>query len=354
MSYQTGSATDYHDLLSKFRTFITALAGWTELESVVPGGLTENGLLSVRGPGAGADKQTFVTIRTENVSANSIYSWAIYGALGWASGTSPGSQAGAIGPVYLSLAATSLTYWFWANDRRFIVIAKTSTNYMSAYAGFLLPFALPSEYPFPLYIGASYYDLKLPSHNDVNNRMIADPGAGCAKVRTRAGNVRNVYNHFGTTVANLNFSTGLRAFVWPHTTGTVDDDEIQTDVDDWGGSGIGQMKLNASSEGPLMQCHVVDLADQELLGALDGVYALTGLGRSAEQILTAAGKSYIMFQNIFRNTARDFMAIETQSASTVSMAFETDTARTITPVKPFSILAGRATETDTARTITPA
>jgi hypothetical protein len=112
--------------------------------------------LSLKGPGGGSD-EIFVNLETDYSVSGDWYNWRLYGATGFIAGnvldfaTQPGTSL----PVGLSLWQASIPYWFIANGRRFMVIAKINTTYHALYAGFILPYATPSQYPYPLMIGGS-------------------------------------------------------------------------------------------------------------------------------------------------------------------------------------------------------
>src|SRR3546814_13562475 len=56
---------------------------------------------------------------------------------------------------YFLLWPNAMTYWFYVNDRRLVVVAKIGVYYMSLYAGFFLPYALPDEYSYPYFVSAT-------------------------------------------------------------------------------------------------------------------------------------------------------------------------------------------------------
>jgi hypothetical protein len=203
-----------------------------------------------------------------------------------------------------------MTYWFYGNSRRFIVVAKTGTNYMSMYGGFLLPNALPSEYPQPNCIIASYPTIEAPGLNNARNSSIADPGEGAAYYRKRGSAAWESIKNQQTSATSVLPSTGQRAFVWPHKTGSGQATSSQGTPDDWNPGGFHNMKTNALGESALIQCQVFDLIDQVAVGALEGVFSTTGFGRTTEQTLTNGSRTWRLFQRVNRNQPGDFFAVE--------------------------------------------
>lgn len=266
--------------------------------------------VNLRGPGNGSGSEAFVNIDTPSDSGNGYYAWRIYGATGYVASTPHGSQPGASTPVFFNLSQNTMTYWFYANSRRFIVVVKTGTNYMSMYAGFILPNALPSEYPQPNCIIASYPSLDVPGVNNARNSSIADPGDGAALYYTRgAGTWREIENQASSTSSILP-RTGQRAFMWPHKTGLSQSASGQTTPDDWSAAGFHLMKTNALGESVLIQCQIFDMVDAVSVGALEGVFSTTGFGRTTEQTLTSGSRTWRLFQRVNRNQPGDFYAIE--------------------------------------------
>lgn len=273
--------------------------------------LADVNTLSVSAPGNGPSAKVYVNIQTENDVGNGYYGWACYYATGYQAGISPGSQPGAGGPTYFNLHQFTIDYWVQANTRHFKVEAKVSTNYMSMYAGFGLPGALPSEYPFPLAVIGSYPTLTSPGFGNARNSCISDPGADGAawyRKRTSQTNAR-IENQANSTSATLP-KTGQRVFMWPAKTGRNNGVTGSTNIEDWAVGGIQHIKTNVSGEAVLQLCHIVDLVDQTLAMALDGVYFVTGFGFSTEQVLTYGGRSFKLFQRIGHTGDGDYFAVE--------------------------------------------
>lgn len=272
---------------------------------------TDQVSLSLEGPGAGAGKRVYVNLETDNDVGNGFYSWRMYAATGWSASTPFGSLPGAGGPSYFNLWQNDIDYWFYANDRHFKVISKVSTNYMSMYAGFHLPVGMPSEYPFPLCLIGSYDEMEAADLNNSANSSIADPGRdGAAWYRRRTTETWQEIRNQDSGATSVNPSTGERAFIWPHKTGRIDSNPTIGDPDEWGAGGFEALRLNANNEAPLIQCHIIDMEDLTIVGALDGVYSTTGFNRSAEQTIAVGGRTFRLFQRAFRNQAGDFFAVE--------------------------------------------
>ena len=112
-------------------------------------------------PGNGGLDQIIVGASAfTNVSAD-YYNWRLGGFTAFNSALAFNLQAGYVSPGQavsspaLNLWNNSTPYWFIANGRRVIVIAKVSTVYVCAYLGLLNSYMSPGSYPLPLVVGGS-------------------------------------------------------------------------------------------------------------------------------------------------------------------------------------------------------
>lgn len=309
MAFTTGTATDYHDLLDQLRLWLTGTVGWTQLRWNAPASLTDTAELWLRGPGAGPERRVNIGIRTGANTSKPAYGWEVRGSIAFDSGVAYNQQNGVSPGSWFNLWQNSIPFWFYANDRRFIVVAKVSSTYIPMYAGFFLPFALPSEYAFPLLIGTNYRSLQTFDFDNSGNRFFIDPGLdSCFFRRRTVADWRAIENN--TNSDNDNSDPGpsnAEARMWPQSTTVT---AVRASFTSWQTSGLAGLRPNALGESPLWQCHILDRDDNVMPGALDGVFATPGFNRATEQVITSSGRTFRLFQNIFRSTGRDFMAIE--------------------------------------------
>lgn len=317
MAFTSGTATDYHDLLDKLRLYLVA-QGWTELAWTAPGSLTDTARLVVRGPGAGPGQETFLWLETVSDGPSARYNWTLRGMTGYDSGQPESNQLN-VSPTrqYLVLQATTIEYWFFVNDRRVVVVAKCGSVYTSAYLGLFLPWAVPSEYPFPLAIMGCGYESSVPSSSNTAFRFFADPGVGTAWLLQADNSWIPVQNQDDGSAVNDPFNTQANntAMVWPYHTGYA---ENNTSFPNWPGSYSGYttggildaMVETAQGERPLFPLELFKFPAPGELGALDGAYCVPGLGLVPEQQLTIGADTYRVFPNVFRTSGNDFMAIK--------------------------------------------
>lgn len=320
MPFTSGTATDYHDLLDQLRTWLTGTVGWTELAWTAPGSLTDNAELNLRGPGAGVDKQVFINIRSENDPSNNAYGWKISGATSYVSTAVWGAQPFESPGPYINLWDSSIDFWFYGNDRHFKIVAKTSTTYTSCYCGFILPWATPPQFPFPLYIGGDYPELKAWNFANSARRFFVDPGGSfpslCgAWARSPEGIwVPMLNNTFGgSTDAYTDNRNAASGFTLPYgpiwTSGGVGDDNF-SGGDGSSGGGVYDLLLPTDQGERIIVPIQVCRQSAQPLGVLDGVYAPFGSGLTAEQAVAIGARDFMAFQNMNRNSGNDFMVIE--------------------------------------------
>lgn len=336
MAFTSGTATDYIDLADKFRSWITGTAGWTQL-AWTPGDVATGGmLLCLRGPGADVDKRVFVNIRSVFSDSDAAYAWDIRGATAYDGSKGFGLQDGESTATYLALWKNTISYWFYANDRRFIVVAKINTVYVSAYAGFGLPWATPAEYPFPLYIAATDGMLRSYNATDADHTSCVDPGGtydsvtntNSGKYRRNDGVWRRIVNR-GTGASNdrpgiLSASSDAAAVVLPYSTAvyvsTASNTGITSTANYWralssagtvdDGGLVNRLVATAQGERVLLPVTVIDRFEPAGAMALDGVYFPCGAGLTPEQTASFSGRNFRAFCNVHRTSSNDFFVIE--------------------------------------------
>lgn len=305
MAYETGTATDYLDLLEKLRTFLTTNASlvaagdnWTELKYV--GGANRE--VYLRGPGAAGGDQIFVNIATAEIPASSVYQWAIYGATGFNTAQPVNLQPGVCTePKYLALWNGSMKYWFIANGRCFKVIAKVSTTYHAAYAGFGIPYATPSEYPYPLVIGGSV-SLSTQAYSVATDaaRNFWSPGVQSVNADGSTLSMRLV-DGVWPKFANKAVSLTPSYFTAPYRSLLIDTDK----------------RLRGSLDGSYSLVPIVmytkTAGAKNCYCELDGVYYVSGFGNGSENIINIGGVDYLVVQNVYRTGEDDYAAFKLEA-----------------------------------------
>lgn len=311
-------------------TFVSTITSpWTQLAwtagNVDTGGMS----LYLRGPGAAADKQVFINIRSDYSDSGNVYNWAITGAINYTSGLAWGQQTGEAYDTFLCLwKGGQIPYWFYANERRFIVVAKINTLYVSLYAGFFLPWATPTQYPFPLYIGASSPNSISYTSTDTKFRSCVDPGGDyvtanytSGKVRSWDGTWQNLLNHhYGAGNDHpIGANAGNLGFTYPFSHRCGDILSISTDVYVWTQTGdensydggmIDRLEATAQGERLLLPVYAMRAQEPAGYGAIDGIYFPCGRNLTPEQTATFGVRTFRAFSNVFRTSSNDFFMVE--------------------------------------------
>jgi len=182
MAWETGTAANHVDLFNKIRDFLTtntdlvnAGENWTQV--LGPSGTLVHGdQITLKGPGLTGTDAVYCGMETlENPGADT-YNIRFWGHSGFSVNLEPRLQPLLSPDQYVLLWDQPMTYWIIGNGRRWMLVVKVSTVYSSAYCGFFLPYASPTEYPYPMMVaGISPGDQRW-SSQDQRNRFMASPG----------------------------------------------------------------------------------------------------------------------------------------------------------------------------------
>ena len=302
MAYINGTATNHLTLLATLRDFLTSntdlvAAGqeWTVVGGVSTGAIAHDQFVSLRAPGLSGDDQIYMTIKTHTNSPAGIYSLQIRGHTAY--GTPSDTPGGLNSPwCYLPLVNSSIRYWIVANGRRFILIAKANNRYDVMYGGFMLPEHLPTDWTYPLLVGASAIDLMQAS---VTGPQHANFWSSYAS---------------GYLFTPSQIWRALRNFLYPSgdTDGTVNDGLVSVD---WNTALSFPRKARCIdnsawiSASRVAEIGVDDLNPRNYLGAYDGVFFIPAVGATIEGIVVYDSKNYLVVSNVYRNNDGNLAAI---------------------------------------------
>jgi hypothetical protein len=316
----TGTVTGHLDLLTALKTFLTTNADlvsageeWTveKDETISSYTMTSPNVgsptggwgstwrdLYLTGPGLAGSDAIHVNIRTYEAPTQGIYNWMIQGATDYDGGVpwhrQPNNSWYSNNFRYLPLSNSTIDYWFVANGRRFIVVAKISGDFYASYCGFILPYALPSEYPYPLMVSAVTNNINsLPSDTGMSNFWVSDYD-NPAMFRHRDG--LWLYSMLLTSIG----ATASFGF-WP-----------------WypmrSMSTYYQHIGHVDGSFPLLPCTLISGYDGgNAFGEAEGVFFLPGLSPVvsplSEDTIQIGGVDYLVAQNVDKTGAYDYAAI---------------------------------------------
>lgn len=304
--------TELRDFLTTNSTLVAANQNWTVDKEETISTYSMVGVSSqpsytgdfrdiyMHGPGLAQQDNVYVNIRAYQSIPSSLYNWYIEGATSFDTGDDWEEQAGnniMSYPCIFPLVNSLIDYWFIANGRRFIVVCKISGDFYATYNGLFLPYGLPSEYPYPLFVsgGAQYPSDNYTASANRNFYNIRLAGSQQANLRLTSSEWVQVSDD------DYDAGTPGRAAVWP-----------------WYKEGVGQTGYNlvGNLDGSYTLLPAVLMTGQEnasVLGDLDGVYYVPGTGQvdlAAEDTITIGGDTYLVIQNVAAADRTNFAAIK--------------------------------------------
>lgn len=300
----SGTATDFLDLYTKLRDFLTSNADlvsaseeWTLVDGN-SGTLTETDNLVFSGPGLGGTDEILVSLEPSVNAGAGYHNLGVRGLTAYNDAEPLSSQVNNSGVKYIHLWDSSMPYWFIANGRRFIVVARPSTRYQAMYAGFALPFHLPTTYPYPLFIGAcSGHSDWAYSVTSGNHSMFFHPGETCSAICSPELTWFPIANMKADPVS----STGDYYVDIAHP------NRIGPWAPDYRISG---MRERIDGDYQLEHSFVVCAEGYNAtLAELEGVFKAPGFSNSSESLLTVGATDYLVVENVYRTSNEHYAAI---------------------------------------------
>lgn len=290
----------------------------------------------LKATGTSGTDAIYTGIRSEYDAANGWYNLFLNGYTGYdPNETSFFNQPGALNNWFATTALdvpmvpcwnSAMPYWFRANGRSFSFGVKVSTSFEGGYLGFILPYATPSQYPYPLAVGGSLIpqssDRSAPwrySYAHYRHSVFPIPASWSSNASLQAAGLYlrlpdGTWNNFGqrydtsgtnaivemTQAANSPFARyGLRAGVWPTSVRNVGALAPRRDYREVLGGGYLLQPLIMHQRQPT----------DAVWGELEGCMAISGFSNAAENTTTFAGKNYVIFQNVTRTEVHEYWAM---------------------------------------------
>jgi hypothetical protein len=229
-----------------------------------------------KAPGLSGLEEIYFGIKTYQSISADYYNFKIGVFTGYVPGNSFETQPGVQGPMGVPLWNHNTPYWMAANGQRLIVFAKIENVYESFYMGKYLPYAIPSQYPYPVFCGGSLSTATATRYSDSSHQ-----------------------SWFKGTLANsrLRHVDGLWKTPDFHPcagTHVLRNSNADSDVAE------GYYSLNA-----------ITLSDStpNVYGELDGVYFISGYNNAVENTGTYDSKPYVVMRNIWRTDFTDYVAL---------------------------------------------
>ena len=252
-------------------------------------------------PGNANTDQIFVGATVfSNVSAD-YYNWRLGGFTGYSSSLAFGAQPGAQTRPCVCLINQAIPYWFIADGRRVMMIAKVSTVYESMFIGLIDAYASPGQWPYPLAVGGSMAWETEPASSDSAWRWSNQADDHSAFWESNSTNIS-----WKTTPLMIRLPTGgwlgfwskgydgylAHGAIWPWISGMVD---LRPNLD--GSYPLFPLIMNHDYGGSTVT-----------FGEFGGLMATTGHSNISENLHTIGRDSWLVVQNTYRTTRSSYAA----------------------------------------------
>lgn len=341
----SGSHLYWRMLIDSSNNGSTSTIAWSTMMLLEADGTVANHFGSeaiLKGVGTAGTDEIFVGVRSEYDTAAGWFNLFMNGYTGFDPNeqswfNQPGALPGYGAPQAYSVPMvpcwdTTMPYWFVASGRAFRFCVKVSTSYEGGYAGFILPYATPQQYPYPLAVGGSLVptaDARSAewrySYANWRHGVYPGPGADGAStsdvtgisysttlyLRLPDGSWGGFANRpqqssyspeglYGPNVASTMpyGATGRQRCVWPHAMNDQWSTGKRPYRDCLGGGYMIQPCI-------ILQRYPTTAA----FGELEGTYSISGYQNAAENTTVYNGKTHVIFQNAYRNTVHEFWAL---------------------------------------------
>lgn len=261
----------HYAMLEEIRA-LAVLHGWTVLRYDTS---SANRELIMVGEGLSGDDEIYVGFRTYQDASADYYNLCSAAFTGYVSGnsfdTQPGARLSGV-PAHNQ----RIDYWLTVNAQRIALGMKVGTPvYEHAYVGKMLPYARPSQFPYPVICGGMLTGAAATRFSDTSHSMPYKGSRAGFALRTNAGSWVQVYAHPWSN---------------PYLAGTT--------------------TQNRPTNGnyPLIPIVLHDNS-ANVYGELDGIYQVSGFGNTVESTFTVDGVTHVVLQDVARTGFIDYIAM---------------------------------------------
>ena len=270
----------HYAMLEKTRDFAAA-NGWEVLRYDVS---IANRELILKGVGYSGEEEIFVGFRTYQNADADYYNLVAAGFTGYVAGNPFDNQPGA---MLSGVPAHNqrIDYWLTLNPQRIALAMKVGTPvYESAYVGKFLPYARPSQYPYPLACAGMLSGAPATRFSETNHGMPYKGDRANMRMRFNDGAWRTPH-----------------CYPWGNSFIT--------------GTASGRNNLRLRDTGGIYHLMAIELHDDSanMWGALDGIFYISGFNNAVENTLTIEGVNYTVVQDVSRTGHNDYYAMRLDS-----------------------------------------
>lgn len=270
----SGGTLAHYKMLQTIRDFASA-NGWTVLRyDTAPA----NRELILKGVGYTGDEEIFVGFRTYQNAAADYYNLVAAAFTGYVASNTFDTQPGAM-LSGVPAHNNRIDYWLTLNPQRIALGMKVGTPvYEHAYVGKFLPYARPSQYPYPV-ISAGMLD-----------------GAAA----TRFSEITHSMPYKG---ARSNMRQRFNDGVWK-----------QPECYPWNNANLAGATAQLRDTNTRYPLTRIELSDANgIYGVLDGVLHISGFNNATENTVVIGDSTWIVLQDVARTGFNDYIALRMDS-----------------------------------------
>jgi len=239
---------------------------------------SENRQLILKGSGYTGAEEIFVGFRTYQNAAADYYNLLAGVFTGYVAANSFDTQPG----VMLSgVPAHNLRieYWLTLNPQRITLAMKVGTPvYEHAYVGKMLPYARPSQYPYPVVCGGALTGAEAKRFSDTEHASYFRGGRANMRLRLNDG--------------------WAQPYCYPWSDAMIAG----------GGSSVSSRSMR-DTNGVHLLLPVELHGSANVYGALDGIHYISGFNNTVESTLTIDGHGYVVMQDVWRTSHNAYYAM---------------------------------------------
>ena len=242
----------------------------------------------------GLDSNTYINIQRFSNETFDARNWTLKYAINFDTNETfdnqPGTNPQAI--YYTMTDNVAMPFRIIANARRFIVITQSVLSFNACYAGFYLPYATPSEMPYPVCIGGN--TTTGTNNSQVTNYTMGNfyDGPGTLVVRHVDG-THISFASYGSSTSGTRPGTAIASNVFPYDQTSSGANYLIIDNEEGAGS----------DTWPLLSLILYTTTNQgNVYGELEGVFFVPSRNNFTNNVITINSVDYLVLQNTYRGT----------------------------------------------------
>lgn len=268
----------HYNLIAAIKAFCEA-NGYTTLRYTTVSAEASGHELIMRAPGLSGTEQIFWGIRTYHSVSGDYYNLLGGVFTGYVPGNTFDTQPGAA-LVGCPAHNNRIDYWLTLNGQRIALALKVGTPvYEHLYLGKFLPYARPSQYPYPVVAGGMLVGASGTRFSETTHDFYLRGNSARGQLRTPGGWIN------------------MHCYPWGNLFLT--------------GDSTSSTSLQARDTDGFYPLLPVELHDgsANLYGQLDGVFHVSGFNNAVENTLVVGGKTYVVMQSVARTGHADYYAL---------------------------------------------